>query len=50
MLVKAGAAVEATMNQVLDLLEPNDILIDGGNEQYANTERRTKTAAEHKIR
>ena len=46
MLVKAGAPVDATIARVLPLLEPGDILIDGGNEWFPNTERRGKQAAE----
>ena len=42
MLVKAGPAVDALIEQLLPHCEPGDIIIDGGNEQYENTERRTK--------
>jgi len=45
MLVKAGAPVDATIARILPLLEPDDILIDGGNEWFPNTERRAKDAA-----
>ena len=43
MLVKAGPAVDAIIEQLLPLLSPGDIIIDGGNTYYADTERRTKT-------
>ncbi len=46
MLVKAGPAVDAIIDQVTPLLEPGDIIIDGGNTYYADTERRTKAVEE----
>ncbi|MBM4005392.1 MAG: decarboxylating NADP(+)-dependent phosphogluconate dehydrogenase [Planctomycetes bacterium] len=42
MLVKAGPAVDELMEQLIPLLEPGDVIIDGGNEHYTNTERRTR--------
>lgn len=42
MLVKAGPAVDAIIESLLPLLEPGDIIIDGGNTHYVDTERRTK--------
>ena len=41
MLVKAGPAVDALIEQLLPYLEPGDIIIDGGNTHFADTERRT---------
>lgn len=49
MLVKAGKPVDATIDILLELLDVGDILIDGGNEFYMNTERRAKLAAEKGI-
>ena len=46
MLVKAGPAVDDLINQLLPLLDPGDILIDGGNTHFADTERRTKYVEE----
>jgi 6-phosphogluconate dehydrogenase len=46
MMVKAGGAVDALMDQVIPLLEPGDILIDGGNTHFPDTERRLKKAEE----
>ena len=43
MMVKAGAAVDALIEQLLPLLEEGDILIDGGNSHYPDTMRRTAT-------
>jgi 6-phosphogluconate dehydrogenase len=50
LLVKAGAPVDATIAGLFPLLEPGDVLIDGGNEWFPNTERRAKKAAEMGIR
>ena len=40
MMVKAGKAVDDFIEQVLPLLEPGDVLIDGGNTHYPDTMRR----------
>ncbi|XP_003745430.1 6-phosphogluconate dehydrogenase, decarboxylating isoform X2 [Galendromus occidentalis] len=42
LLVKAGSAVDDFIKQLLPLLERGDIIIDGGNSQYEDTERRVK--------
>ena len=41
MMVKAGTAVDELIDQLLPLLSPGDILIDGGNSHYPDTIRRT---------
>jgi 6-phosphogluconate dehydrogenase len=41
-MVKAGAAVDAVIDQLLPLLEPGDLIIDGGNSYFPDTERREK--------
>ncbi|QDS93369.1 6-phosphogluconate dehydrogenase, NADP(+)-dependent, decarboxylating [Roseimaritima multifibrata] len=46
MLVKAGPAVDAIIDQLLPLCEEGDIIIDGGNTYYVDTERRTKKVEE----
>jgi 6-phosphogluconate dehydrogenase len=40
-MVKAGEAVDATIEQLLQVFEPGDIIIDGGNSNYQDTIRRT---------
>ena len=45
-MVKAGAAVDAVINQLTPLLEPGDIIIDGGNSLYTDTNRRVKELEE----
>jgi 6-phosphogluconate dehydrogenase len=42
MMVKAGPAVDDLMETLLPLLSPGDILIDGGNTHFSETERRTE--------
>ncbi len=42
MLVKAGPAVDAFIDQLVPLLSPGDVIIDGGNTHFLDTERRTK--------
>ena len=40
-MVKAGAAVDDTIEQLLSVFEKGDIIIDGGNSNYQDTMRRT---------
>lgn len=42
LMVKAGQAVDAVISQLVPLLEKGDIIIDGGNSHFADTERRYK--------
>ena len=36
------AAIDAVIEELMPLLEPGDVIIDGGNTHYLDTERRTK--------
>ncbi len=36
------AAIDAVIEEILPLLEPGDVIIDGGNTHFRDTERRTK--------
>ena len=45
MLVKAGEVVDKTIAALRPLLEPGDMLVDGGNEYFRNTERRAPRLA-----
>ena len=42
MMVKAGAAVDSLIDQLIPYLEEGDILIDGGNSHFPDTVRRTE--------
>jgi 6-phosphogluconate dehydrogenase len=42
MLVKAGPAVDALIDTLIPLCDAGDIIIDGGNTYYVDTEERTK--------
>src|SRR5580692_2423627 len=42
MLVKAGPPVDEFIEQLIPVLEPGDIIIDGGNSLFEDTIRRTK--------
>ncbi|RLT45543.1 MAG: NADP-dependent phosphogluconate dehydrogenase [Chloroflexi bacterium] len=46
MMVKAGGAVDALMEELVPLLQPGDILMDGGNSLFTDTERRNKAMAD----
>ncbi|VXD15431.1 gluconate-6-phosphate dehydrogenase, decarboxylating [Planktothrix serta PCC 8927] len=41
-MVKAGKPVDAVIDQLKPLLDQDDMIIDGGNSLYEDTERRTK--------
>ncbi|MEM7031609.1 MAG: NADP-dependent phosphogluconate dehydrogenase [Chloroflexota bacterium] len=41
-MVKAGGAVDAVIGQLKPLLDPGDLIIDGGNSFFPDTERRAK--------
>ncbi|MEK7729769.1 MAG: NADP-dependent phosphogluconate dehydrogenase [candidate division KSB1 bacterium] len=42
LLVKAGAPVDATIAQLVPHLDKGDLIIDGGNSYFADTERRAR--------
>lgn len=46
-MVKAGAPVDAVIDGLVPLLEPGDILIDGGNSFFPDTHRRTEYLKEN---
>ena len=45
-MVKAGSPVDAVIEQLIPLLEPGDIIIDGGNSLWTDTQRREKSLRE----
>jgi 6-phosphogluconate dehydrogenase len=46
MMIKAGKPVDIVLGQLKPLLEPGDIVIDGGNSWYEDTRRRERDYAE----
>ena len=50
LMVKAGAPVDAVIDQMVPLLDAGDIVIDGGNSLYTDTERRSATLAAKGLR
>jgi 6-phosphogluconate dehydrogenase len=49
LMVKAGDTVDQMIDQIVPHLEKGDILIDGGNSHYPDTNRRTKSLNEKGI-
>ncbi len=49
LMVKAGKAVDAVIEQLLPLLSKGDIIIDGGNSYFADTQRRYDALLAHGI-
>jgi 6-phosphogluconate dehydrogenase len=45
MMIKAGSPVDQVMTELQPLLDPGDIVIDGGNSWYEDTRRREQTYA-----
>ncbi|MFZ2088543.1 MAG: NADP-dependent phosphogluconate dehydrogenase [Desulfobaccales bacterium] len=45
MMVSAGAPVDAVIAELTPLLAPGDLLIDGGNSHFADTDRRAQALA-----
>ncbi len=48
-MVKAGAPVDAVINQVAPLMEEGDVIIDGGNSLFTDTQRRGKELEDKRI-
>jgi 6-phosphogluconate dehydrogenase len=49
MMVKAGKPVDELIDQLIPLLDEGDVIIDGGNEHYTNSERRTQYVESKKL-
>lgn len=49
LMVKAGSAVDDTIEALLPHLDPGDLIVDGGNSHYLDTERRFKYLSERGI-
>ncbi len=50
LMVKAGSAVDSTIEQIVPLLDPDDIIIDGGNSDFQDSQRRFETLQQQSIR
>jgi 6-phosphogluconate dehydrogenase len=50
LMVKAGGPVDAVIDELVPLLDPGDVIIDGGNSLYTDSNRRHRALAEHGIR
>jgi 6-phosphogluconate dehydrogenase len=50
MMVPAGDATEQSYETLLDLLEPGDVLVDGGNSNFRDSQRRAAGAKDKGIR
>ena len=46
LMVKAGTAVDQLLDELLPVLEPGDIVVDGGNSHFEDTVRRTRRLRE----
>jgi 6-phosphogluconate dehydrogenase len=49
MMIPAGEITEKTFQQLLKILEPGDTIIDGGNSNFRDSQRRYKEARKQKI-
>jgi 6-phosphogluconate dehydrogenase len=50
MIVQAGSPTDAVIDSLVPLLEPGDIIIDGGNSKWTDTIRREKSLREKGLR
>ena len=48
-MVKAGVAVDQTIAQLIPLLDAGDIIIDGGNSDFQDSENRAKLCQSHEL-
>ncbi len=49
LMVEAGKPVDSMIDQLLPLLSPGDVIMDGGNSFFQDTERRTQHVEGHKL-
>ena len=49
LMVPAGKPVDENLDKLLPLLKKEDIIIDGGNSYWKDTQERSKKAAEHEV-
>jgi 6-phosphogluconate dehydrogenase len=49
LMIPAGDPTEQAVQQLLGLLEPGDMIVDGGNSNFRDSQRRAALAREHEI-
>ena len=50
LMIPAGAPTDATFTELLGLLEEGDVIVDGGNSNFRDSQRRAAVAAERGVR
>src|SRR5581483_569686 len=50
MMVPAGKITEDTFQTLLGLAEANDVIVDGGNSNFRDSQRRSAEALQHGVR
>jgi len=50
LMLPSGATTEEHLDQLIDLLEPGDLIVDGGNSNYHDSQRRAALVAVHGLR
>jgi 6-phosphogluconate dehydrogenase len=50
LMIQAGAATDGQIEALVPLLEPGDVIVDGGNARYQDTVRRERALAERGLR
>ncbi len=49
LMLPSGAPTESTLQELIPLLDEGDVVVEGGNSNYHDTQRRARTLAEHGI-
>jgi 6-phosphogluconate dehydrogenase len=49
LMIPAGDPTEVAFRELLDLLEPGDVIVDGGNSNFRHSQERARIAAEREI-
>ena len=49
LMIPAGEATEKALTEVLGLIEPGDVIVDGGNSNFRDSKRRCQEAAERGV-
>jgi 6-phosphogluconate dehydrogenase len=49
LMIPAGDPTEQAVKQLVELLEPGDVIVDGGNSNFRDSQRRAALAGEHEL-